>query len=141
MLWNGTGGGHLFMQSHWGDDFIYFGHPTYVNSFRMNHLPFEGGSAGVGGDAVNVFAFDINNSLLWQKTIDLFPYDWINGWIPINVNVGNVSSLMFNTQFRMWPSIDDLRINESNPVPIPASLWLLGSGLIGLAGIRKKIQG
>lgn len=25
-----------------------------------------------------------------------------------------------------------------NPVPIPAALWLLGSGIIGLVGIRKK---
>jgi hypothetical protein len=27
-----------------------------------------------------------------------------------------------------------------NPVPIPAAVWLLGSGLIGLIGLRRKFQ-
>lgn len=28
-----------------------------------------------------------------------------------------------------------------SPVPVPAALWLFGSGLLGLAGMRKKIRG
>jgi len=28
--------------------------------------------------------------------------------------------------------------NASSPVPIPAAAWLLGSGLAGLVGIRRK---
>jgi hypothetical protein len=28
---------------------------------------------------------------------------------------------------------------EKSPVPIPGASWLLGSGLIALAGIRRKI--
>ena len=31
-------------------------------------------------------------------------------------------------------------IDTYNPVPIPGAIWLLGSGLIGLAGIRKKLK-
>ena len=27
-----------------------------------------------------------------------------------------------------------------NPVPVPAAFWLLGSGLIGLAGVRRKMK-
>jgi len=30
--------------------------------------------------------------------------------------------------------------NAGSPVPIPAAVWLLGSGLLGLIGIRKKIK-
>lgn len=29
--------------------------------------------------------------------------------------------------------------NVVNPVPIPGAVWLLGPGLIGLAGLRKKL--
>jgi len=27
----------------------------------------------------------------------------------------------------------------SAPVPVPAAIWLLGSGLIGLVGIRRRM--
>lgn len=29
---------------------------------------------------------------------------------------------------------------EANPVPVPAAVWLLGSGLVGLLGVRRKYQ-
>jgi hypothetical protein len=36
----------------------------------------------------------------------------------------------------------DFRIDqiEVTPVPVPAAVWLLGSGLFGLVGLRKKIN-
>jgi len=36
-------------------------------------------------------------------------------------------------------SISNLEI-EVNPVPIPSAVWLLGSGLIGLVGIRRRVK-
>ncbi|MCK5232472.1 MAG: VPLPA-CTERM sorting domain-containing protein, partial [Desulfobulbaceae bacterium] len=27
---------------------------------------------------------------------------------------------------------------DVNPVPVPAAVWMLGSGLVGLMGIRRK---
>jgi hypothetical protein len=29
----------------------------------------------------------------------------------------------------------------NTPVPLPAAIWLLGAGLIGLVGVRRKLQG
>ena len=40
-------------------------------------------------------------------------------------------------------NIDIFRIShigEINPVPIPAAVWLLGGGLIGLVGLRRRIK-
>jgi hypothetical protein len=40
------------------------------------------------------------------------------------------------------PELDLIRVAGLNSVvPIPAAIWLLGSGLIGLAGFRKKLKG
>jgi hypothetical protein len=33
----------------------------------------------------------------------------------------------------------DIVLTEINAVPVPAAIWLLGSGLLGLAGMRKRI--
>lgn len=37
--------------------------------------------------------------------------------------------------------IDTWCTDDPSPVPIPGAVWLLGSGLIGLVGLRRKFQG
>ena len=37
------------------------------------------------------------------------------------------------------PALGDCRL-VINPVPVPAAIWLLGSGLLGLLGIRRRAQ-
>jgi hypothetical protein len=38
------------------------------------------------------------------------------------------------------PDFKEVKHIEFSPVPIPAVAWLLGTGLVGLAGIRRKMQ-
>lgn len=34
-----------------------------------------------------------------------------------------------------------VEVEETSPVPIPGAIYLLGSGLLGLVGLRKKLKG
>jgi hypothetical protein len=38
------------------------------------------------------------------------------------------------------PAFLQIATAELTPVPVPAALWLMGSGLLGLFGLRKKIE-
>jgi len=48
------------------------------------------------------------------------------------------STIAFN--FQNDPSVFHLDNVDVTPTPIPAAFWLLGSGLMGLAGIRRRKQ-
>jgi hypothetical protein len=39
-----------------------------------------------------------------------------------------------------WPTIVQIRAYDTSQVPIPGTVWLFGSGLAGLAGLRKKAR-
>jgi hypothetical protein len=51
---------------------------------------------------------------------------------------GNTSTIAFN--FQNDPSVFHLDNVNATPTPIPAAAWLLGSGLAGLAGIRRRMN-
>jgi hypothetical protein len=55
-------------------------------------------------------------------------YDPPGGWI-------HHPDIEPNYAFRVW-----VEVEETSPVPIPGAIYLLGSGLLGLVGIRKKIK-
>lgn len=62
---------------------------------------------------------------------------------------GNENYLVFQHQFsidgKMWNDISGVTAEgyvieyDTQPVPIPGALWLLGSGLVGLISIRRKL--
>ncbi len=76
--------------------------------------------------------------------------DWyiVNTWEWVDLtSLGNIIGLTFTLEssdvsasFGMntpaYFALDDL--NGAAPVPIPGALWLLGSGLIGLVGLKRK---
>ena len=144
MTWNATGGGHIYMEQFYDNDFVYFASPTTVTSFEMNSNPWDGygfPTAGTGW-LVDIAAFDVGSNLVWSATVDLTGYFAWNQWLTVNVNAANVSTLEFYSPYYthgvgFWPSIDNM---VTNTVPEPASLMLLCSGLgaLGLAAWRKR---
>jgi hypothetical protein len=161
--WHDDGGGHLYFVSFARDSIISFTTPTYVNSFQMNGMP----NASLPQDPfttvvfgpMKIEAFNAAGELVWSTTVtNLGDYADVTGeWLPVDVNTANISSIIFRAvnpldletypsigydpngpQF--WASVDNLVINEAAAVPIPASVWLLGSGLLGLVGLRRKVS-
>jgi choice-of-anchor C domain-containing protein len=63
---------------------------------------------------------------------------WIEKSFEFNA-VGTETTLTFSSLITgaYGPAIDNVRVNV---VPIPAAIWLLGSGLIGMAGFRRKFR-
>lgn len=148
MMWHGTGGGHLFMESFDNNDLILFlDSSTYVDSFQMNARPWEGYVEwGTPHDwQVTVEAFNSMGNSVWSQQVDLQNYMNWSDWLTINVGTGNISSMVFYAtgsldpwEMGFWPSIDNLVISESAPVPEPSTWLLLGGGLLGVSIYRRK---
>jgi hypothetical protein len=144
MLWNGTGGGHLYNEYWDNDDIIGFSTDTYVNSFQMNAMPWENYGGGDIG-SIDIAGLNSVGQTIWNTTVDLTNYtDWSN-WFTVNVETADIRQLVFFAPGNaphfngFWPSIDNLVINEQvSQVPVPAAVWLFGSGLMGLLGFNRK---
>jgi len=109
----------------------------------------------------NVFEFDLPNAIYnvtvsagWQnKTYDR-QYIAIEGVNFVNDESNNNGYLVRTNQvtvtdnkitmemgiFDEYTMLNYLDIEYVSSVPIPGAVWLLGSGLIGLVGLRKKLK-
>ena len=116
-----------------GDGLVYPGQP-WIFDENGNHI---GETGYAGGDAFDMvtafFAGDWTNSgddNPDQVGIDWFQYMLLTGespggGVPLWSGPDPDSTFVFST-------------GHTNPVPIPGAIWLLGSGLLGLIGIRRK---
>ncbi len=96
------------------------------------------------GSMVNVYGGQINGTILPQSSgvVDIFGSGFNYGYGQIGATSGTLTgTLADGTPIDVAFDNDGGQIILSaNPTPIPASAYLFGSGLLGLIGIRKKMQ-
>ncbi|SEM75698.1 VPLPA-CTERM protein sorting domain-containing protein [Syntrophus gentianae] len=103
-----------------------------------------GGDYGGDSDRFSMTAYDaLDNQIAFADTgsyngID--PNYPVSGWYGdyryLAVSANDIKSVVLTqvTWGCIWDNLD------TTPVPIPAAFWLLGSGLLGLVGLKKKFR-
>lgn len=104
-----------------------------------------------GGEYQNLLAFENNgdtyNSAPYQDT----DFDGIGDGMELTniftlfssniADTGDALDIRFTFQLEAGDediAIDNVLIEGVSDVPVPGAIWLLGSGLVGLAGLRRK---
>lgn len=100
------------------------------NELSLGNNQYQDGYYGYGGTGSSIY--DTNN----DTTLDAFAYAHLDaGTYFIKVSGPNDSyTIPQDGAYHLQVSV------ENHPVPIPSALWLLSSGLIAIAGIRRKIN-
>lgn len=100
-------------------------------------------SSFLSGDPSTDVSFDLGAHLLGSFAFDIAPplhlFDG-SADFAVLTQEGDLNSDMFltsNYDILKLPAVLGADVGTA-PVPIPGALWLLGSGLVGLVGLRRK---
>lgn len=106
---------------------------------------FTVGSTGWGWEGASGLSWNLDNGYYWLAFEDRNPYNDSTSFQG-NIAMGATNPLV-NEAYRHPPSsyqaldwLDMCVRVYGNPVPIPSAILLLGSGLIGLFGLRRKFR-
>ncbi|WP_345193225.1 Ig-like domain-containing protein [Kistimonas scapharcae] len=117
---NTTGGGHIYANNFDNNSSLTFSTPTYIQSFDINPLPWQGFVYGTmpSNQSITIEAYN-GATEVWSSTVDLSSnFDW-NNWATVSVGVGNITELrvIANTggPSNLRPSIDNLVTGGETP--------------------------
>ncbi|MGD9162707.1 MAG: hypothetical protein PVG39_30155 [Desulfobacteraceae bacterium] len=111
--------------------------PTDIHNLAGKHANAYGDSWGTGFDLDDL----LGNSLVLSGLVDLDDINFIK--IVDIPGSGDFLDSNGNPIYDAWPTwgsggVDLEAVGVINAVPIPGALWLLGSGLLGILGIRRR---
>lgn len=111
-------------------------------------VAFTGGDGGGDRDQFSVDAFDAWGGLLFTVTTPVFGgnpsdpqvmVDYYRLTFDNTVNfTGYIKKIVIRDAINFGIGIDDLEYCQPAPAPIPGTLLLLGSGILGLVGLRHR---
>jgi len=83
----------------------------------------------------NVSVLDSQSDIVWQSNYLLPPDPFLDIILPGNITGEFVKVRLNGTNYL---SLAEVQVyGNTSPVPLPPSVWLFGSGLVGLIGLRR----
>lgn len=105
------------------------------STFDLISIDLDIADSGTVTPDIQFIAYDSQNHYISSARILLVE----DGWTTLNF-----TSAFTNVAYVEWSKIrgdhqfDNIVVNAN--VPIPGAVWLLGSGIIGLTGVRRKLK-